>query len=497
MMKPVTKPDYIAIATPLVKRGFRVTPVSPATKRCVKWGWQKPSRHDVTIEDVLKTAAEQDGKYADHNVGVIGWCGDPVNYPPARHMFIDIDGEGVLERIEEYAASIGEKMPETFTVTSNPKKPYKLHFYFLQTAYSFNQFGGWHAKNKNVKDMKAWTVSKRTGKPMRPTLYDVRGIGGGAIVVAPGSVRDDGSLYTIIKDKPVVEIPNWLVDWINAHFKKYRDIVDAERAAKWAAKWQARREIDYAGKKVDAVLAELRAANDPAGFDIDEIDTTDFMMWRAGHLARLGCPREAIEISLKQMVVDSCPNGKAFVESDEGKLEIHEVAYDDDLKVGHDPKAGRRIDALWFYRQGRKVKSSEVEYITDDDSNILSIIPPPAPESALELESDPGSTKPAWWKGHWPPSTTDSDLLRHLFIKSRVLEFPDRILAEDVNARLNRALTGGFNPDKPEKAKPNSRQAELIRNTMRWAGFELESEDGKTKQPATWVRVRHLFWRWF
>src|SRR6266704_6720732 len=78
-------PDYVQIATPLVKRGFRVTPVHPQTKSGVMKNWQ--DHQATTPEEVLNHAKY----YPNHNVGVVGKRG------VGRHMFLDIDAEGVVE----------------------------------------------------------------------------------------------------------------------------------------------------------------------------------------------------------------------------------------------------------------------------------------------------------------------------------------------------------------------------------------------------------------
>jgi len=60
------KVDFVAIATPLVERGFRVTPVHPDTKMGVMKNWQKFQL--TTIDDIRKHAEY----FPHHNVGVVG-----------------------------------------------------------------------------------------------------------------------------------------------------------------------------------------------------------------------------------------------------------------------------------------------------------------------------------------------------------------------------------------------------------------------------------------
>src|SRR5439155_13093369 len=108
----------------------------------------------------------------------------------------------------------GETIPLTFTVQSRPaSKPWKRHYYFRQTEYSFKQF----KKETNVKDL-----DRTDSKGRHPTLYDLKGCGGGGFVVAEGSVHPSGERYTVLHDTPVIPIPDWLVDWIAQDAHRYR-----------------------------------------------------------------------------------------------------------------------------------------------------------------------------------------------------------------------------------------------------------------------------------
>jgi hypothetical protein len=111
--------------------------------------------------------------------------------------------------------------------------------------------------NSNVKDM---TTLDEEGK--HPTLYDLKGVGGGSLVVGAGSVKQTGEVYTCVDDGPVPEIPNWLVDWLVKDIDKYWDAVDAEKAAKLALK-EAEQE-----KYTPSQRAAMRRKNLPEGFDI-------------------------------------------------------------------------------------------------------------------------------------------------------------------------------------------------------------------------------------
>jgi hypothetical protein len=281
--------------------------------------WQ--DHQATTPEEVLKHAKY----YPHHNVGVVGKRGI------GRHMFLDIDAEGVVERIEQ---ETGEKMPKTYVVCSRPAtKPFKRHFYFTQTPYSFKQSGGWAAKNINVRDLSRLERS-RSGMLMHPTVYDVKGVGGGSLVVGAGSVRDNGEVYSCIDDSPVAEIPNWLVDWLLADFKRYRLGWERELKEKHQAKAIALRMSEAERRK-------LRQQNLPDGFDIAEEDIYDFLRWRASSYSGLGETGEELTQSLTYQVARFCAGGEPFAKSERGQRLIQKIA-NEERKVGN---------ATWFYRQ--------------------------------------------------------------------------------------------------------------------------------------------------
>jgi hypothetical protein len=319
---PDYQPDYIEIATPLVERGFRVTPVHPETKSAVMKNW--PHHQATTPEEVLQHAKY----YPHHNVGVVGKRG------VGRHCFLDIDADGVLNRIE---SETGHKMPQTYTVCSRPDSaPYKRHYYFTQTVYSFNALGGWHSKNMNVKDMRRLEKS-RSGIMMHPTVYDVKGVGGGSLVVGAGSVRDNGEIYKCIDDSPVVPIPHWLVDWLVADFNKYRVAKDEEQKQTLKMKCAA-------AAIPDEHREEFRKQGNPDGFDIHEEDIYDFLRWRAFSYAALGETEDTIAERLTYQVIRFCEGGAAFAKSDHGQELIRKIA-------GEKRRIG---NATWFYKRRKK-----------------------------------------------------------------------------------------------------------------------------------------------
>ena len=244
--------------------------------------------------------------FPEFNVGVVGRRGI------GNHVFLDIDAKGVLEKIE---AETGQVMPETFTVQSRPlSKPWKRHYYFTQTEYSFRKF----KKETNVKNL-----DQTDSKGKHPTLYDLKGCGGGGFVVAEGSIHPSGERYTILHDSPVIPIPDWLVDWIAADAHRYR----SERA-----KLAAQRKAEY-DKLSDKEKKLLQEAGVESAFEIPADDIFEFMNRRAGTFASLGCTRKEIEKLLSSQIERFCAGGKEFVRAHRGT--IHKCASDKRLRIGN------------------------------------------------------------------------------------------------------------------------------------------------------------------
>ena len=269
--------DYAAIATAALNRGFKVTPVHPMEKRGVLYNWNK--NPTTTLSEVLQHAKD----FPNHNVGIVGRRGI------GNHCFLDIDADGVVERVEQ---ETGQKMPLTYIVSSRPESaPWKRHYYFKQTAYSASRL----RKEANRKDVTK-TVISDNGTSMHPTMYDLKGVGGGGLVVAAGSVRKDGEIYTVLNDVPVIDIPTWLVDWLIEDLSTYRSACAKERHER--------------AMKVAALPEEVRTARqgigDESAFDISESDIFEFLNWRAFQFAAMGTEGKLLEKVLRQQVEKFC-----------------------------------------------------------------------------------------------------------------------------------------------------------------------------------------------
>lgn len=306
--------NFVEIALPLIQRGFRVTPVHPLTKRGVMKNWQN---WQITTPEGLEKY--RTGKYAGHNVGVVGKRG------VGRDMFLDFDAPGEIERIEK---ETGIKIPLGYRVKSSPlSKPWKVHIYLKQTAYSFKAFGGWDAVNSNVKDMNAYEDGQH------PTLYDVKGVGGGSLVVSAGSVRESGEKYTWNGLENIPSIPDWLVDWLIGDIRKFWDAKDAETATKNALKTAER------AKYTAEERAAMRKKNLPEGFDIYFEDRYEYLAWRSFQLSQMGLHGKVLEAALVQLA-DDIAGGREYVLTEKGTAMIHKIATNSNLVPGN---------GSWFY----------------------------------------------------------------------------------------------------------------------------------------------------
>jgi len=385
--------NYVAIATAALNRGFKVTPVHPLEKRAVLHNWNR--NPTTTLSEVLQHAKD----FPTHNVGIVSRRGI------GNHCFLDIDADGVTEQIE---CQTGNKMPLTYTVCSRPHTArWKRHYYFKQTRYSVARL----RKEANRKDTTKWVTSENTGLLMHPTLYDLKGVGGGGLVVAAGSVRNDGEVYTVINDGDVVDIPEWLVNWLVEDLATYRSACAKERHEHAAT----------AAAIPEDVRAARQQMGDESAFDISEANLYLFVNWRASQFAAMGTEGKTLEKVLIQQVEKFCAGGRQFVESDAGRRQIHKAAVNKRLRVGN---------ASFFNRlgQNRRVAFS---------GGLKVSVPPPTRKSLLV----------AAMKG-----------------------FPDTVTVEDGYRRLQRALARtGFTVDRKTKAGQKA-----VREARRDAGFHTE-----------------------
>ena len=312
------KIDFVAIATPLIRAGRRITPVHPMTKLGAMKHWNK---HQMTSLIELKKLAKYFSHYNVGCVGISGYRTDNTGEDVGNDCFLDIDAEGELERIER---ETGQTMPKTYTVCSRPDSArYKRHFYFRQTPYSIRRFG------KNPTNIQIKDLTRFDEKGNHPVLYDMRGIGGAAFVVAAGSVRADGQVYTVVDDSSIADLPPWLVDWLIADKARYKAEASAEHQRDRIAK--AAERANYSLEQ----RIQMRKEGLPAGFDIFKKDTYEFLTYKARQLSSHGLGSSALEVALADVCGESCEGGKEYAVSERGKATIHRIANDPALVRGH------------------------------------------------------------------------------------------------------------------------------------------------------------------
>jgi putative DNA primase/helicase len=169
------------IASRIASRGIPVIPIPPGQKGCALKRWPEQA-----TTDAAKIAAwnMQNPRY---NCGAVAG---------ASVWMLDCDIPDLAERAE---AETGEKLLRTFTVRSSKGK----HLYFCPTE-----------------------ASCRMGNIKVPGLFDCQVKN--KYVVAPGSLHPSGIRYEIIDNSPIVEAPNWLIDWLVSKSSKNASRTEGE-----------------------------------------------------------------------------------------------------------------------------------------------------------------------------------------------------------------------------------------------------------------------------
>jgi hypothetical protein len=196
--KTATAPAPVPTVSPfeqramaMVSRGIPVTVLRVKDKPAILAEWQKTATTDIA--QIKKWAAQ----YPENNVGAV------ARGEAGAVFFLEIDSNDVLRRIK---AETGKAMPDTFSVRSSPKRG---HFYFRHTAKSIA------CGNLSQGYVKRGDWSLRAD---------------GQYVVGPGSISPKtGEPYTIIDDLPIIDIPDWLVEWCES--QRENKLKPAEREA--------------------------------------------------------------------------------------------------------------------------------------------------------------------------------------------------------------------------------------------------------------------------
>ena len=260
------------------------------------WGWNYWAY--VANENFHRLIARE---HPDANACVIS------NNGVGNVMFMDFDADGVIERIERETK---QKFPVTRTVVTRPSASWKRHCYFTQTAYSVLRFAelGSVELAGQIRDMSCYKPDKK-GKQVHENLVDIKGIGKGGLVVAPGSRRLNGEAYTG-DTTPVIPISDWLVDWI----------VDALKACRAKDSTEIVDNALVNAAQTPEEVAARRAAGDPTAFNVPSDKAYFYLMSKAKLLARQGLDAPTRLVCLDFFAVRDC--------QDFSKEKLKTIAYD-------------------------------------------------------------------------------------------------------------------------------------------------------------------------
>ena len=172
--------SFLAIATAMARRGVYVVPTYPGLRHPALPDWQELATADLSTINRWGTNG-----YATFNCVSVAKLTNSDNTPGS--FFLDIDNLGAAQQLGM------PTLPETLTVNTPSGG---LHVYFNHTRIS-QTLGNCSIKvgSEKVVEVKAHN----------------------AAVCSPGCTRDDGGVYTIAKDAPIVPIPSELVLWIMNH----------------------------------------------------------------------------------------------------------------------------------------------------------------------------------------------------------------------------------------------------------------------------------------
>jgi hypothetical protein len=179
VISPVQPPkvSFKQIAAPMIDRNIPLIPLRPRTKIAFQNNWQELASTDP------KQIAEWGEQFPDANLACV------AKAALGGFWFFEIDEPNYHQTIQK---ETGKQFPNTFTVTSR-KGEGRGHFYFKQTPSSM-AMGNLQGK---IDGKEAWSAR-----------VDNR------YVVGLGSIHPDTQKpYTVAVDVPIVEAPDWLIEW--------------------------------------------------------------------------------------------------------------------------------------------------------------------------------------------------------------------------------------------------------------------------------------------
>jgi hypothetical protein len=177
------------IAQPLIARGIPVIPLRPKSKIAFLTNWTELATVDS------KQIEKWDREYPNANAACVAFARQDGIW------IFELDRENYHQEITKQT---GMKMPVTFMVRSSPGRG---HYFFKQTAASIAM------GNRQAEDAQGELWSARVDK---------------RYVVSPGSIHPKtGMPYEVVRNTPIIEAPDWLVQWCSGQIVSAPKITDA------------------------------------------------------------------------------------------------------------------------------------------------------------------------------------------------------------------------------------------------------------------------------
>jgi hypothetical protein len=173
-------------ASILLEHSIPVAPLPPRTKAANTNSWQTLATTDLAKLQQLNP--DPDGNTAAvARAESGGFC------------FFEVDAPDFHKVVEKQT---GQKFPETLMVSSSPGNG-RGHFYFRHTPRSIafqRALGKAYVSGKDDNGKEAYSFRMDR-----------------AYVVGPGSVKDNGEIYTTLNTASVADCPDWFIDWVSAN----------------------------------------------------------------------------------------------------------------------------------------------------------------------------------------------------------------------------------------------------------------------------------------
>jgi len=124
-------------------------------------------------------------------------------------------------------------------------------------------------------------------------------------------------------DGPVIDVPDWLVDWLTADIHRFR----SDRAKLAAQRKTEISQLSLDDKKI------LQEAGVDSAYEISQAGTYGFVRSRTGSFLSLGCTREEALTLVISQVKRFCANGSEYVKKHRDT--IRKEAFDKAYKIGN------------------------------------------------------------------------------------------------------------------------------------------------------------------